>query len=305
MKTTNDHHQRVMFVADPPKPSQASSQVVGAALSYAQTGMAVFPVRADKTPLTPHGLKDATIDPPSIAAWWRIYPFADIGCALPPSIVVIDIDRKPGRDGYRDFQLLAGVSVDAFESPQAATPSGGRHLFCTTNSSRYRNGVRIAGTGIDLRAYGGYVVLPSPGNGRAWLKTLSIPLAAVPAWIPAASEGSLQPRTSSCSPAPPETLVYRGDTPYALATLKRVCLNIRNAPDGLQETTLNGACFKIGTLIGAGQLSAASVQQLLDAALAMPSHRYPPWDPTKLQTKVIGAVEQGMQRPFFPSSGSR
>jgi hypothetical protein len=167
----------------------------------------VFPVRADKTPLTPHGLKDATINPPSIVSWWRLYPFADIGWALPPSIVVIDIDRKQGGDGYRDFERLAGVPVDAFESPQATTPSGGSHLFCTTNSSGYRNGVRIAGAGIDLRAYGGYVVLPSPGNGRAWVKTLSIPFAAVPAWIPAASERSIQPSASSSGPAPPEAPV--------------------------------------------------------------------------------------------------
>jgi hypothetical protein len=80
--------------------------------------------------------------------------------------------------------------------------------------------------------------------------------------------------------------------PYGRATLKRVCLNIRNAPDGSQETTLNGACFKIGMLIGARQLCAGTVPQLVDAALAMPSHRNPPWDPANLKAKVMRAVEK-------------
>jgi hypothetical protein len=64
------------------KTSVSFQQAVVAALKYANGGMAVFPVRADKTPITPHGAKDATRDPASITAWWRLYPYAEIGWAI-------------------------------------------------------------------------------------------------------------------------------------------------------------------------------------------------------------------------------
>jgi len=217
------------------KTSVSFQQAVVAALKYANGGMAVFPVRADKTPITPHGAKDATRDPASITAWWRLYPYAEIGWAIPPSAVVIDIDRKPRQDGYRDFERLTGLPVDAFETPQTTTPSGGRHLFCKTDGDRYRNCVRVAGTGVDVRSAGGYVVLPSVGSGRAWVKPLSVPLMKPPAWLPTATEAEplhssllRQPRSPQTPPTP--TPAYRGDSPYGLATLKRVCADVVASP---------------------------------------------------------------------------
>ena len=48
-----------------------------------RAGMAVFPVNADKKPLTTRGVKDATTDEEQIRAWWARYPHADIGWAVP------------------------------------------------------------------------------------------------------------------------------------------------------------------------------------------------------------------------------
>jgi hypothetical protein len=48
--------------------------------AYAAAGIPVFPcVPGDKTPLTPHGFKDATTDPTTIAGWCEQYPDANIG----------------------------------------------------------------------------------------------------------------------------------------------------------------------------------------------------------------------------------
>ena len=68
------------------------------ALAYAAHGLAVFPVKADKTPLTPNGFKDASTDPAVIEDWWWRWPHADPAWALPATVVAVDIDfnQKPG-----------------------------------------------------------------------------------------------------------------------------------------------------------------------------------------------------------------
>jgi putative DNA primase/helicase len=290
------------------KPSVPSLQALAAAITYVDAGLAVFPVRADKTPLTPHGLKNATRDLASIAAWWRLHPYADIGWAIPATVVVIDIDRKAGQDGYRDFERLTNIPVDAFETPQATTPSGGRHLVCKTDRARYRNGVRVADTGIDVRATGGYVVLPSPGNGRAWVKPLGVPLLKPPAWIPTETDLLIDPpRPTQRSPATPSPIqAYRGDSPYGLATLRRVCADISSAPHGLQEITLNSGAYKVGRLIGSSELAASAEEAVLTAGLSMPSYdKGRPWRATEVETKVRRAVKQGIRRPYDPGKDWR
>jgi hypothetical protein len=162
------------------------------ALAYARASMPVFPCGADKTPLTQHGFKDASTDPETIKGWWRKRPHADVGWAAPGEIVVADLDMSKGRNGLNDFAEKAGISVDAVETPQTSTPSGGRHLFYAANGASFRNGVAVAGSGIDVRTTGGYVVLPGPGNGRMWKKSPATPLAEAPVWLVAATRPKRQ-----------------------------------------------------------------------------------------------------------------
>jgi hypothetical protein len=49
----------------------SSNRLLDTALYYAKEyGWAVFPVGANKKPLTPHGFKDAKKDPGANKAWW-------------------------------------------------------------------------------------------------------------------------------------------------------------------------------------------------------------------------------------------
>jgi Bifunctional DNA primase/polymerase, N-terminal len=73
-------------------------------LAYAACGLSILPVKADKTPLTPHGLRDATRDPTVIEDWLQRWPCADLAWALPASAVAV----KHGKNGYRDFERLDG-----------------------------------------------------------------------------------------------------------------------------------------------------------------------------------------------------
>jgi Bifunctional DNA primase/polymerase, N-terminal len=264
-----------------------SAAAVEWALAYARAAMAVLPVGADKKPLTEHGVKDATTDPDQIRAWWKRWPHAEIGWAVPETLVVVDLDRRAGADGLRDFFEHEGIEVDAFETPIAVTPSGGRHLVFDAKGAPYRNGVRVNGSAVDLRTIGGYVVLPRSGNGRWWLKPLSMSLAPMPSWLPVKPPGG---------PAG-EARTFTGEASRdALQALQRACHAIETAVNGAQETTLNNHSFHIGRRIGAGQLEArAAIEALSAAAARMPTHRGPWRD---LAAKVTHAVEDGMNEPW-------
>jgi hypothetical protein len=184
------------------------------ALAYAGAGMEVFPVGANKKPLTKHGLKDASTLEAVIRAWWGRHPHADIAWAVPADIVVLDLDVGKGGDGFRDFVAREGTHANDVPTPQASTPRGGRHLLFSANGGAYKNGVRLNCLAIDLRTVGGYVVLPGPDNGPAWLRPLVPPFALVPKWV---------------TPAPH----------YAHPALERACKAIEAAPEGQQELTLN------------------------------------------------------------------
>lgn len=64
------------------------------ALKHAALGLHVFPVARDKSTLTPHGFKDATINPVQIHAWWAQNPSANPACAPGASeVAVLDVDH--------------------------------------------------------------------------------------------------------------------------------------------------------------------------------------------------------------------
>ncbi len=260
-----------------------------AALAYAAQGWRVFPVRANKRPLTAHGLKDASLDGDAIIRWWARWPFADPARALGPDDVVIDVD---GPAGYRDFERLDGRHPDCVETLQALTPNG-RHLYyAAAPGRRYRNTVRILGAALDLRTAGGYVVLPAPGNGRRWLNGApgAIPLSPAPAWLPESKHGLGVPGLD----APPAVPARQGDTPYGRAALRSACRRILAAECGEQESILNSQCLSIGNLIAGGELGERAIEALIGAAERMTAYR-DPW--RGLDRKVRVAVAAGRRRP--------
>ena len=168
------------------KPPAADAPMVDWALACAAAGFAVFPCDADRKPigrLAPNGVKDATTNGTQIKTWWRETPYAEPGWAVPALIVVVDLDCKKGKNGIQDFAEHEGVHPDDVVTPQASSPTGGRHLVYEANGAVYKNCVELNGWGIDLRTAGGYIVLPAGGNGREWLKPLTTALAPAPKLI--------------------------------------------------------------------------------------------------------------------------
>ena len=89
--------------------------MLSAALRWAKHGYPVFPVNG-KAPLTPHGYKDASKDPATIAAWWGAWPQAGIGIPRGPASGIIVLDFDP-----RNFENENTVEEFPVELPDTLT----------------------------------------------------------------------------------------------------------------------------------------------------------------------------------------
>jgi len=146
-----------------------------------------------KHPLTKHGFKDATTDPAKVAAWWKKHPWANIAIATGAKsgrLMVIDLDSKPekGIDGEETWRQLAKDIPDTIE---VLTGGGGRHLyFIYPDHIDLKSGINVLGDGVDLRADGGYVLVPpslhASGRRYEWEASSDpidgVPIAPAPLW---------------------------------------------------------------------------------------------------------------------------
>lgn len=161
---------------------------LAAALEHAADGWLVFPVywlehdgscacfkgprcdRAGKHPVydkklgLEHGFHDATKDPERVRELWAAYPQANIGGRTSPvsGRLVVDEDPRNGGTETREA-LVAEHGPQGFETRTHATGGDGRHRVY-----RYPEGEKIRcdnkgeklGPGLDVKAEGGYVLLP-------------------------------------------------------------------------------------------------------------------------------------------------
>ena len=123
--------------------------------------------------MTLHGYKDATRDPEEIKRWWTAHPTANIG--IPTGAIsgfdVLDVDtRSDGDESLADLESKLGRIPDTVES---LTGGGGRHIFFQHHPG-LRN-MTAARMGIDIRAGGGYIVVPPSrhASGRRYHWELS------------------------------------------------------------------------------------------------------------------------------------
>lgn len=151
------------------------ADMVSAALWYAHhKKWHVFPLRpGTKLPATEHGFQDATTDEAQIRAWWATMPDANIGLATGLSNVpTIDVDVKhgaPGMESWRDLRQELGPQIE--DTVINETPTGGMHVLFRGNGQRVRNSASKLGPGLDVRADGGYIVVPpskTPDGEYRW-----------------------------------------------------------------------------------------------------------------------------------------
>ncbi len=152
-----------------------------------------------KHPCTKHGFRDATTDTAQILDWWKRWPDANIGFALPPGVFVLDVDPR-----HRGDDTLARLEQEHGGLPETVeclTGGGGRHLYFQGVADK-----STLGPGIDVQHGGAsYVILP-PSNhlsGDQYKWRFSRPpqqvsIAPVPPWllgVLSGGDGSRTPAT--------------------------------------------------------------------------------------------------------------
>lgn len=154
---------------DPAKEAQSHQ----AALAYIRRGMKVFPLKQNtKVPDTIHGVHDASNEETAADLWFANE--RNIAIALPPGVVVVDIDRHGNTDGMDAVNAWCEQHGDAWfaDAPLAVTAGDGFHLWFAHPGGKLRKNPAV---GVDLLWEGRYVVAPpSVINGAPyeWRKQL-------------------------------------------------------------------------------------------------------------------------------------
>ncbi|OQW99880.1 MAG: hypothetical protein BWK73_49690 [Thiothrix lacustris] len=136
-------------------------QMLTAAQYWAGKGFEIFPLKPLlKEPATSDGFKSATTDHQTLKHWFGGGTNYNLGLKTGGGVVVIDVDTKDG-DGAAE---LAGVEMRLGALPETltvATPSGGQHLYFRYPSELdVRGSAKQLAPNVDVRANGGYVVVP-------------------------------------------------------------------------------------------------------------------------------------------------
>jgi len=173
------------------------------AIAYAERGWAVFPIHGvheeagqficdcpkkaacpkkstGKHPLTPRGFLDATTNLTTIKAWWGNSPNANIAMATgeKSGVLVVDIDGPLGAAS------LAGKEMPNTLKASTGRADGGIHYYFQWPGFKVKSSTNLF-PGIDIRADGGYAILPGSrhesGNFYKWMAEPEP--APIPQWV--------------------------------------------------------------------------------------------------------------------------
>lgn len=260
-----------------------------AALNYARAGVHVLPCDpTDKRPLgrlVRHGLKDATTDADTIAAWWRQHPNAKIGIACGASgLVVIDIDVKHDNGFealHRRIRELGPLPMTRI----AATPSGGQHWYTKAPEGvTIRPSAGKLGVGLDVRAGNSYVIAP-PSPGYQWVADGR--LAPLPSpWVEA-----LRVQERVPGPKPQLAAGSKRLERYCLSALDSACRELIDTPRGQRNATLWNHAAAIGGLVHYGAFGRGDAFDALEWACAHWKTRTPMKDRATIERGLSFGIE--------------
>jgi hypothetical protein len=247
--------------------------------------------KAAKTPLVKNWQNLATQDPRQIREWFRQWPNANIGGST-DNLIVVDVDKRHG--GEETFAALD--DLEGFpETATTNTQGGGRHLFYVGPDGKpLKGGNNKLGKGIDIKARGGYVLLPgSTIEGRVYTRANESPIAFAPPWI---IDQLKAPRVKT--DAAGKRLVEEDDTAVQLAT----DWMLKHAPTAY-DGEIDDTTFKVSARLYDFGCSQATVFELVSEWDE--THCFPQNNPDRLPVVVESAGRNrenaiGSKHPLAP-----
>jgi hypothetical protein len=252
------------------------------ALAYAARGVRVLPLREHgKEPLVSHGVHDASHDPSVVAEWWRRWPNANLGIAIPTSWWILDVDPRNGGDVELDRLERAHFALPPTITAQ--TGSGGQHIiFARPDGMRLRGKI---GPGLDVLGAGRYIVAypsvhPSGGVYR-WTSPSGCKIARAPRWLEAMGAAPDVP------PTPVSSTPARSDS----ARVDRARRYIAACPPANSGSGGHAHTFLIAQKLVRGfELDETTAFALLSAWNRTCE---PPWSARELAHKIKEAARRG------------
>lgn len=246
-----------------------------------------------KHPYTLHGLHDATTDMAVIRRWWRTWPHANVAARTgshPDGAGLIVLDVDPAHGGNVSLAVLTAARELLPVTLEVATGGGGRHLYFRHPGHAVPNSVGRLGPGLDVRADGGYVLVPPSrhlsGGEYRWQPA---PIAALPTWLDALM-ATPPPRPNHL------TRPHRDVNAWAAAALAGEVNAVRTSLEGRRNHALNRAAFSLGQLVGAGYLEPDDVTDCLaDAAIAAGL------GVTEIRATISSGLRAGAAKPRHPA----
>jgi len=191
---------------------------------WARAAWPVVPCRpGGKVPLTPTGFRAASTDAVTVERWWSDCPRANVAVALPPGVMVLDVDRH-GEDGFATLGRLEAEHGPLTRTYTVATGGGGQHRwFAVPTGARVVRRVGVL-PGIDVLVGGSGAVVVPPSvryGGTAYRAVDESPIAPAPGWLVRLA--------APPSPKPWTPVAESGSTVGRIAGLRRA---VATAPVG-------------------------------------------------------------------------
>jgi len=249
----------------------------------------IFPITVNnegqKIPLIKSWKERASNDPEQLRQWTEFYrdriKFWGIPCGQENGVTVLDVDVK----SENGIETLKSQNLILPETMFQQTPSGGYHFFFQYDPTKQLGNKVGFLPGLDIRENAGYVVVYNLDTTK--------PLAQVPEWIYQAC----QKKQKELSP---NDLVIQMSPEIGMEIFNKALDDIRHAPAGESNNTLNVQSYLVGQLIASGGVSRPyAEQELYKAALERGKPSY------EAQATITSGIEGGLKHPktvSLPSS---
>ena len=202
-----------------------------------------------KIPLIKEWQQKATDDPKQIRLWSELFrdriKFWGIPTGSPNGIIALDVDVKNG-----GLETIKNYQVP--NTKKQRTLNGGVHYIFKLPQDNHRYGNRVNfQPGLDIRGEGGWI---------AYYGTDNEPIADPPEWF---IQQALRPETYEIQ----EGNEVKVAPEIAEKIIREALENIREAPSGQANETLNLEAFKVGRLVRSGSISEQYARaELIEAA---------------------------------------